>query len=124
MASTIGSARLEGGVSEPGALKHLNGPHHQQVAEQDCPGPAESGGITQPAGVSVQGLELAVCGWLAAANVGGIHHVVMDQRAGVQQFKAAGCGDDRVEFVSLGHACRGDVAPGAEAGPDALASAQ
>ena len=117
-----GQRPLEGESASP-APWHLDRPHHQQVAEQDCPGPAEGGRVAQPAGICVQGLELAVGGRLAAPNVGGVHHVVVYQRAGVQQLEAAGCGPDGLESVRLGDACRGDIAPGAEAGPDALTAA-
>ena len=78
---------LKGRLVETGRLQHLRRPHHQQVAEQDRPGLAEGDRVPEPAGRGMQGLELPVGGRTTPAQVGGVHHVVVHQRAHVQHIQ-------------------------------------
>ena len=110
---------------EPGLLQHLHRPHHQQVAEQDRPGPTEGLGITEPPIGQMQTLELPVRGGVATTGVRAVHHVVVDQRAGVQQLETGGGREHGVErgLVVL-RSGGGHVPPRAEGRPQALAAGQ
>ena len=115
---------LQSRLVQAGAVQHLGRPHHQQVAEQDRAGLAEGGRITKPAGVGVQRLELPMGGRPPAAQVGGVHQVVVDQSTNVQDVKAARGGEQWLELDVCRHSGSSDVAPYAEGGPHPLASAQ
>jgi hypothetical protein len=79
---------LQSRLVDAGAVQHLGRPHHQQVAEQDRASFAERGRVTKPAGVGMQCLELSMGCRTAAAQVRGIHQVVMHQGTNVQDVKA------------------------------------
>ena len=106
---------------QPAAAQHLVGPAQQQVAEQDRRGGAVLLRVAAPAVAAVLGAERAVGGRPAAAGVGGVHVVVVHQRAGVQQLEG-GAGADQCRVVGGGRV-DGAVAPVAERGPEPLAAA-
>ena len=100
--------------------QQLVGPGQQQVAEQDRRGGAVLLRVAAPRPRPVRGREGAVRGRAAAAGVGGVHVVVVDQRAGVQQLQRGTRTQQRV-LVGRPRAHR-PVAPPAEGGPEALAA--
>ncbi|CAB4727934.1 unannotated protein [freshwater metagenome] len=102
------------------AAQELVGPAEQQVAEQDGRGGAVLRGVAAPPVAPVLGGEAAVGGRAAAPGVAGIHQVVVDQGAGVQQLER-GTGPDQGRHV---RGCRVDreVAPVAERRPETLAA--
>ena len=100
-------------------------PHQQQVAEQDGPRAAEGRRVAQPAGVDVQRLELPVRRRPAAAQVGGVHHVVVHQRADVQQVEAGRRGAAAAPGAAAsGIPAAADVAPDAERRAQPLAAVE
>ena len=82
---------LEGGHHALGRqaapAQQLVGPEQQQVAEEDGRGGAVLLRVSAPRPRPVCGREGAVRGRAAAAGVGGVHVVVVDQRAGVQHLQ-------------------------------------
>ena len=80
---------------QPAAAQHLVGPAQQQVAEQDRGGGAVLLRVAAPAVARGARLERAVGGRPAAAGVGGVHVVVVHQRAGVQQLEGGAGAEQR-----------------------------
>ena len=101
--------------------QQLVGPAEQQVAEQDRGGGAVLLRARGPAALAVQLLERAVGGRPAAAYVGGVHVVVVHQRAGVQQLERGAGPQQRPARRPAGSATR-VVAPPAERRPEPLAA--
>ena len=105
--------------AEAGVPEQVAGPAQQQVAEQDRGGRAVLRRVPAPAGRAVLGLERPVRRRAAAARVGGVHVVVVHERAGVQQLER-GARPEQGGLVGG----RGDglVAPPAEGRPEPLAA--
>ncbi len=112
--------RRDLGEGQSAATQQLVGPAQQQVAEQDRGGGAVLLGVAAPAGVTVLGLEAAVRRGPAAAGVGGVHQVVVDQGTGVQQLEGGACADEGVLVAQVG--AYGAVSPVAEGRAEPLAS--
>ena len=89
-------ARARPGPRQPAAAQQLVGPAQQQVAEQDRGGGAVLLRVAAPPVAAVLGLEGAVRRRPAAAGVGGVHEVVVDQRAGVQELERRAGADQGV----------------------------
>ena len=79
-------------------------------------------GVAAPAGPPVRGLERPVRRGAAAPGVGGVHEVVVDQRAGVQQLER-GAGPEQRRLVVRPTARHGAEAPVAERRAEPLAPA-
>ena len=86
-------------VRQAAGAQQLVGPGQQQVTEQDGRGGAVLLGVAGPALLAVQRLEGPVRGRPSAAGVGGVHVVVVDQRAGVQQLERGRGPDQRARRV-------------------------
>ena len=84
------------GDRQPAAAQQLVGPAQQQVAEEDGGGGAVLLRVAAPAGRAVLGLEPPVRGRPPATGVGGVHEVVVDQRARVQQLQRRAGADEGV----------------------------
>ena len=122
-----------GEVEEPQRVQHplggqaagaqqLVGPAEEQVAEQDRGRGAVVLPAAGPAVLAVLLLEGPVGRGVATAGVGGVHQVVVDQRAGVEQLQGAAGADECVVVPGRGRAGDGVVAPPAEGGPQPLAA--
>ena len=106
---------------EAAGAQQLVGPAEQQVAEQDRGRGAVLLRVPAPARALVQRAELAVRGGTPPSYVGGVHVVVVDQRAGVQQLeRPAGAYECRL-VLGRDPAGHGVVAPVAERGTEPLA---
>jgi hypothetical protein len=99
---------------------HLAGPHEHQVAEEDGRTLPELGGRSVPAGVFVHRLEAPVRGRSTPAQVAGVHHVVVDQGAGLEQLQRCGGGANLRDVA----AARASPAPVAERRAEPLAAGQ
>ena len=106
---------------EAAVAQHVLGPAEQQVAEQDRGGGAVLLGVAAPPGGTVLGLERAVGRGPAAPGVGGVHEVVVDERAGVQHLQGGARPGQR--RVVVDRRPDGPVAPVAEGRPEPLAPA-
>ena len=80
--------RARSGVRrQAGAAQHVVGPRQGEVAEQDRGRGAEPGGPAAPARGGVPAGERDVHGRAAAAGGGGVHEVVVHERAGLDQLQ-------------------------------------
>jgi len=98
--------------------EHLVRPRQAQVAQQHRCAHAEALGVAEPGLAAVQAGEAAMDGRLPAAGVAAVHHVVVDQRARLEQLERGGGGDDSVAVV----AARTAKAPVAERRTQPLAT--
>jgi hypothetical protein len=105
-------------VREASGQQDLVRPRQAQVAEQDGRPDAEALRRPEPLGAAVHAGEATVRGGQAAARVGAVHHVVVDEGAGLEEFQRGGCTEGR---IVVGSVARGTAkAPVAEGGPQPL----
>ena len=101
--------------------QHLVGVDEREVADEDRGAFAEAPRLAAPVGLGVQPLEVTVDRGQAAATVGVVHHVVVNQGERVQQFeRGAGVDHRRIVGVAAGT----DERPEAEGGPQPFATGQ
>ena len=96
--------------AEARPVQDLVGPGQAQVAEQDRRPLPEPVGVPAPARRAVHAREASVGRCPTAAQVGVVHHVVVDQGARLQQLQRGRGAQGLVHFLSAG----AEVAPHAE----------
>ena len=100
------AARAAASGVEPGAAQHVVGPHQGEVAEQDGGRRAEPGRPAAPGGGGVPAGERDVHRRAAAARGGGVHQVVVHERAGLDQLQRGDGAQHRVDLRTLRVATR------------------
>lgn len=98
------------------------GLYQREVTKQYGKVSSEGRAVATCVGLGVPALGLSVCRGTPAAQIGLIHHVVMEQGKLVQQLKGR-CGPDHLRMANLVNlTAGGDISPMAHGRPDPLAS--
>src|SRR5690606_11942060 len=108
------------GGGQAAGVEQFAGPHQAQIAEQDRGGGPEPVRVTVPAVLAVQRREPAVYRRLAPPGVGAVHHVVVDEGAGLYQFQPGHGGHQGVTVLTS----RTAAPPVGEGGPETLPTGQ
>ena len=112
--------RAGGGVGvQSGTAQHVVGPDQGEVAEQDGGRGAEPGGPPAPRRVGVPAGEGDVHGRAAPAGGGGVHEVVVHERARLDQLQRGHRAQHRVDRRAVRVAARAAPAPPREGRADA-----
>jgi hypothetical protein len=109
---------------QAGRADHVVGPGQRQVAEQDRGGGAEPGRRPAPVRVGVPAGELDVHRRLAAPGGRGVHQVVVDERARLQQLQRADRAHHGRRRRAVLVAARAPPAPPGEQGAHPLAAVE
>ena len=118
--STRSSLKIVGGGRRDAGHEEV-GVHEGEVPDEDGHPLAEPAGLAPPAGVDVAGGEVDVDGRAAPPQPRPVHHVVVEEGEGVEQFQGrAGVHHRRVFRVPAG----ADEGPVAERRPQPLAAVE